>query len=45
MGQGQGITQPQQEKQEGGQHHPVVLLDQRVLSPADGSRARRVWTW
>lgn len=28
------LTQPQQQEQEGGQHYPAVLPDQRVLSPA-----------
>ena len=35
------LTQPQQEEQEGGQHYPVVLLDQRVLSPAGWQQSRR----
>lgn len=35
------LTQPQQEKQEGGQNYPVVLLDQRVLSPAGWQQSRK----
>ena len=41
MGVGRALTQPQQEKQEGGQHYPVVLLDQRVLSPAGWQQSRK----
>ena len=41
MGVGRALTQPQQEKQEGGQHHPAVLLDQRMLSPAGRQQSRK----
>lgn len=34
------LTQPQQKEQEGGQHYPAVLLDQRVLSPAGWQESR-----
>lgn len=41
MGVGRALTQPQQEKQEGGQHYPVVLSDQRVLSPAGWQQSKK----
>ena len=37
----QCVLTAQQEKQEGGQHYPVVLLDQRVLSPAGWQQSKK----
>jgi hypothetical protein len=34
------LTQPQQQKQEGGQHYLAVLLDQRMLGPAGWKESR-----